>query len=117
MHVLHEIFTEGDEEEYAQHTSQQGAEENLEEVDGDFRILGLEDIEGWEGEDGSRHNHARAGTDRLDDDILAKGVFLAERSREADGDDGDGYGGLKHLAHFQAEVCGGRTEYHTEYQA
>ena len=106
MHVLYEIFAEGDKEQYAENTAEQRAEEDLEEADGDFGIFVLKYVESRQGEDGSRPDRS----DRLYDHILPQGVFLAERAGKTHGDDGDGDGGFENLSHLQAEICRGRTE-------
>ena len=72
---LDEIFPEWNQEEDAQYTTQQGADEHLHEVDGHFRIFFLKNVKGRQGKDGSRYNHARAGTDGLDDDVFSQGAF------------------------------------------
>lgn len=56
MLVFYEIFTEGNQEQDAQHTTQQGADEHLHEVDRHFRIFFLQDVEGRQGKDGTRHD-------------------------------------------------------------
>ena len=53
MHVLNEVFAEGDEEEYSQYASEERAEEYLEEVDRNVGILGLKDVERGQGEYGT----------------------------------------------------------------
>ena len=110
VHIFDEIFAEGNQEENTQHTAEEGGEEYFDEVDGQFGIFVLEDIEGGQGEDGAGHNHARTGTDALDNDVLAQGVFAMGGTAQANGDNGDGDGCLKHLADLQAEVGGGGGE-------
>ena len=117
MHVLDEILAEGYEEQYAQNTAEERAKEHFEEVDSDVGVRLLEYVEGRKGEDGTGHDYARAGTDRLYDDILPQRIFLFQPGREADGDDSDGYCRLKNLAYFQAQVGCRRAEYHGEYEA
>ena len=76
VHVAHEIFAEGDKEENAQHASQQGADEDLCKGDGDFFRIGfLKDIKRRKGEDGTCHDDARTGTNRLDNDVFAQCVL------------------------------------------
>lgn len=76
VHVAHEIFAEGDKEKNTQHTSQQGTDKDLCKGDGDFFRIGLlENIECRKGEDGTCHDDARAGTDRLDNDVFAQCVL------------------------------------------
>lgn len=58
MLVFYEIFTEGNQEQDAQHTTQQGADEHLHEVDRHFRIFFLQDVEGRQGKDGTCHDDA-----------------------------------------------------------
>ena len=107
MHVAHEILAEWDEEEDAQDTTQQRADEYLQEGHGDLSwIRFLKDVEGWEGEDGTCHDHATAGANGLDDDILTKGILTLCSTGNTYCDDGNRNGGLEHLAHFKAEVGG-----------
>ena len=76
-----------------------------------FRIALLQNVEGREGEDGTGHDDARAGTDGLDDDVLAQSMFALGGARDSDSNDGDGDGGLEYLAHLQAQIgSGGRKE-------
>ena len=106
MHLLDEVFAEGDQ----QHDAQQTAEERREE---DLPEGGVEpqDVEGREGEDRTGDDHARRGADRLDDDVLTEHVLLAQHGAHAHGDDGDGDGGLEDLSDAQAEEgCGGRED-------
>ena len=112
VHVAHEIFAEGDKEENTQHTSQQGTDKDLCKGDGDFFRIGfLENIECRKGEDGTCHDDARAGTDRLDNDVFAQCVFAFGGTRYADGNDGDGDGGFEYLSHLQPQIGGcGRKE-------
>ena len=102
VHVLHEILAEGYQEEDAQYASQQGRQKYLQEVDFDVGILALQDEEGGQREDSSRHNHARTSTNALNDDVLAKRVFAMGSTAEANGNDGDRYGCLEDLTHFEA---------------
>ena len=105
MHVAHEILAEGDEEQDAQDTTQQGADEYLQEGHGDlFWIRLLKDVEGREGEDGTCHNHATAGAYGLDDDILTKGILTFGSTGDSYSDDGNRNGGLEHLTYLKAEV-------------
>ena len=112
VHVAHEIFAEGDKEKNTQHTSQQGTDKDLCKGDGDFFRIGfLENIECRKGEDGTCHDDARAGTDRLDNDVFAQCVFAFGGTRYADGNDGDGDGGFEYLPHLQPQIGGcGRKE-------
>ena len=71
-----------------------------------------EDVDGRKGEDRTCHDHAAAGPDALDYDVLPEGILALESSGDAYGEDGDGDGRLEHLAHLEAEVCGcGRKQY------
>ena len=110
MHVLHEIFAEGYEEEYAEYAAKQRAKEYLHEVDRYVGILGLKYVQCGEGENGSGHDDTRACSDRLYDYVLSYGVFLVERSREAYGYDGNGYCRFKHLTYTQSEIGCRRAE-------
>ena len=76
VHVAHEIFTEGDKEENTQHTSQQRADKDLCKGNSDFFRIGfLKDIKRRKGEDGTCHDDARTGTNRLDNDVFAQCVL------------------------------------------
>ncbi len=77
MHVLDKILAEGYEEQNSEHAAEERAEEYLDEIHGDFGVGGLENIEGRKGEDGTCHNHTRAGTYALYDYVLANGILLA----------------------------------------
>ena len=107
VHVLDEILAEGDEEEDAQHAAEGRGKEYLEETG-----LEVEHVDGGQNEDGSRHDSARAGTDALDDDILAHGVPAMGGLLQTYGNDGDRDGGLKHLTHLQAQIGGGGRKQH-----
>ncbi len=112
MHVAHKVFTERNEEEDANDATQERCQEDFEEADADLGIgeLRVKDVEGREGEDGTSHNHARAGTDGLDDDIFAKRILALGGRSKTDGDDGDGDSCLKDLSDLEAEIGGGCTE-------
>ena len=99
MHILYEILAEGYEEEDSEETAEQRTEEHLPEID-----LQAKDVDGRKGEDGAGHDHAGAGSDALDDDVLAEASLLAERAGDADREDGDGDGCLEHLAYLKSEV-------------
>ena len=107
MHVLHKVFAEGDEEQDAQCAAQQRGQEHLHEVDGEFGILVLQNVEGGQGEDGTGHNHAGAGADALNNHVLAERVLAVGGTAQPHGNDGDGNGCFEHLAYFESEVgCG-----------
>ncbi len=80
MHVGNEVFAEGDEEEYAEYSSEERGEEYLKEVDGDVGILGAQDIECGECEYRSGYNHSGACADALDYDVLSEWILFLERS-------------------------------------
>ena len=107
VHLAHEILAEGDEEEYAQHASEQAAEEHLHEA-----YVQPEDIDCRQGEDGSGHDYAAAGSYALDNHVLPQGVLLAQRSADAHRQDGNRDGRFEHLANLEAQVCGCGTEQH-----
>ena len=90
VHLLDEIFAEGDE----QHDAQQAAEERREEHLPEGGVE-AEDVERRQGEDRSGDDHARRGADRLDDDVLSQHVLLAQHRAHAYGDDGDRDGGFE----------------------
>ena len=110
MHVLYKIFPERNEEQYAEDSSEERTEEDLVEVHHDVRVCALKDEQRRQSEDGSGHNHSRAGTYRLDYHILAQCVLFLQRVAEADGYDRDRNRRLENLAHFQTEVGGRRAE-------
>ena len=96
VHILDEILAEGDEEKDAQHAAKGRSQEDLKETG-----LQVEHIDGRQHKDGTGNNSARAGTDALDDDILAHGVLAMGGLLQAYGNDGDRDGSLKNLTHFQ----------------
>ena len=106
MHVADEILAERDEEQDSYHTAEQRTEENLEERYCHVGILGLQDIDGRQSEDGSCHHGSRTGSDALDDDVLAQCLAALGGCRHSHGDDGDRNGCLKHLTHLESEVGG-----------
>ena len=71
MHVAHKVLAERYEEQDAQDSSEGRSQEDLHKRSGHLGILGLQNIDGWQGEDGSRHHGTRTGSDTLYDDILA----------------------------------------------
>ena len=117
VHILHEIFSEGDEEKYTEDTAKQRAAENLEEAHRNFGIFGLKDVERRESEDCTGHDDAGAGTDALNDYVLPEGILLAQGAGKAHGNDGDGDCSFENLAYFQAEICRGSTENNAKHQA
>lgn len=105
VHLFDEVFAEGDQQHDAQQSAEQRREEHLPEG-------GVEpqNVEGREGEDRSGDDHARRGADRLDDDVLAQHVLLAQHRTHAYGDDGDGNGRFEDLPDLQAEEGRGGRE-------
>ena len=99
VHLLHEVFTERNEEQDAQHAAQQRTQDHLPEIH-----LNAQNVDGRQGEDGARHHGAGTAAHALDNHVLAKPLFEAQGAREAHGDDGDGNGRLEHLAHLKAQV-------------
>gem|GEM_PF-3989769 len=77
VHVRDKILAEGNQEQDAQHAAQQGADKDLDEVDCHVGVLGLQDVQGRQGEDGSGHDYARAGANGLDNDILPQGILAS----------------------------------------
>ena len=110
VHVLHEITAERYQEQDSQTASQQRSKEDLEEVDRNLRILGLQDVQRGQRKDGSCHDDARRGSDALDDDVLAQGALALGGGAQTHGDDGDGNGGLEDLSHLQTQIGSGRRE-------
>ena len=111
MHVAYEVLAERNEEQDSQHASQGRSHENLHKRSSHFRIFSLQDVDGWQGEDGSCHHGTRAGSDALDDDVLAQCLAALGGGAYAHGDDGDRDGCLEHLTHLQAQIgCGGRED-------
>ena len=72
--LLDEVFAEGDEQQNAQDSSDEGTEEYLGEIDCQFRVFVLQDVQGRESENSSSNNNPGAGSDGLDDDILPQGI-------------------------------------------
>ena len=109
VHVLDEVFPEGNEEQDAEHAAEQRGKEHLPEVH-----LQAQDIDGGQGEDGARYDYARTGADGLDDHILPQTAFLAEGGGESDGEDSDRDGRFEDLADLEAEIgrCGGEDDGH-----
>ena len=106
MHILHEVFAERDQEEYAEGASQKGAEEHLPEID-----VQAQDVDGRKGENSSCDHHSGTGSDTLDDDVLSQSVFLAEYARYTDGYNGNRYCSFENLAYFKPQVgCGCREQ-------
>ena len=106
VHLLDEIFAEGDEQHDAQDTAQYRREEYF--VECGFQT---EDVERRQGEDRSGDDDARRGADRLYDDVLSQHVFFAQHVSDAYGDDGDRDGRFEYLADAQAQIgCGGGEE-------
>ncbi len=97
VHVAHEVLAERNEEQDSQDSSQGRSHEYLHKRSGHLGILSLQDVDGWQGEDGSRHHGTRTGSDTLDDDILAQGLVALGGCAHAYGDDGDRDGCLEHL--------------------
>ena len=117
VHVAHKIFTEGDEEEYAERSAQERGEEHLYKVDRDIGILGLEDVQGRQGEYSACHHAARACADALDDHVLAHGAAAACDTAQTYGNDGDGDGGLKDLPHLEPQIGRGGREDNDHHQS
>ncbi len=117
MHVLYEILAERNEEQDAEHTTEQRAEEHLEEADCDVGIAGLQDIKRRQCEYGTGHNYTRACADALYYHILPECVFLSEGSAQSDRYDGYGDSGLEHLSHLKAKIGGCGTEHDRQQQA
>ena len=97
MHLLYEILAERDEEKDAEESTESGAEEHLPEID--FKT---ENIDGRQCKDRSRNYDARAGSDALDDHILAKATLLAQCSCHTHCDDGNRNSSFKHLTHLES---------------
>ena len=112
VHVAHKVFAEGDKEKNAQYAAQQRTDEHFGERYGHVGIFSLQDVDGGQREDGTGHDDARTGAYRLDDDVLAQRVLALGGGAHTHGDDGDGDGGLEHLAHFQTQVGSGGRENH-----
>ncbi len=119
MHILDEVFAEGDQEEDAQEAAQQGGEEDLPEVDLYLGVFGLQDVEPRDGENGAGHDHTGGGADGLDNDILSQRILAAEGGGGPHGDDGDGDGCLEHLSDLESRVgCrGGEDDRHQQSHA
>ena len=97
MHLLYEILTERDEEKDAEESTESGAEEHLPEID--FKA---ENIDGRQCKDRSRNYDARAGSDALDNHILAKATLLAQCSCHTHSNDGNRYGSFEDLTYLKS---------------
>ena len=73
VHLLDEVFAEGDQQHDAQQSAEQRRKEHLPEG-------GVEpqDVERRQREDRPGDDHARRGADRLDDDVLSQHVLFAQ---------------------------------------
>ena len=117
VHLAHEVLAERNEEQDADDAAQERRDEDFHERSTHLRILCLQDVDGRQREDGASHHSTRAGTYRLDDDVLAQGLRALGGCRHAHSDDGDGDGSLKHLAHLQSEIGGCGREEHGHHHA
>ena len=77
----------------------------------------MQDIKGGQGENGSRHDHAATGPDRLYDDVFSQSVLPLESAGQPHADDSDRDGGLAYLTDLQAQLSGRRAEYHRHDQS
>ena len=116
VHFFHEIFAERNEEQNAQQATQQRTKEHFQEVDRDFRIFHLQNVEGGKGENCTRHHNARRCANGLNQHIFAKRIFAFGDSCNAGSNDGNRDCSLKHLTHFQTQVGCGSAENHCHHQ-
>ena len=80
-------------------------------------MLGLNDVECREREDGTGYYHTTTRTDALDDDILAKCALALGGTRQSDSDDGNRYGSLKDLSDLESKIGSSGTEQYCHEQA
>ena len=99
MHLLDEIAAERDQQHDAQQTAEQRRKEDLVK-----RRVQPQDVERRQREDRPGDDHARRSADRLDDDVLAQHVALAEHAAHAHGDNGDRDRRLEHLSDFESQI-------------
>ena len=105
MHFLDKILSEWDEEEYSQHTSEQGGKGHLPEAD-----LQVEYIDCRQGEDSPSHNGSRAGSYGLDNHVLSQRPLLLQQAGKPDCYDSDRDGGLEDLSDLEPEIGSCRRE-------
>ena len=105
VHVLDEILAERDQQQNPEQAAEKRRQEYLVEMS-----LQPQNVERRQRKDRSGDDHARAGADRLDDDVLSEHAAAAGQIADADGDDRDRDSGLEHLSDPQAEISGGSRE-------
>ena len=105
MHFLDEILPERNQEKDSKDSAEQGREEDLGEVYGQFGIFVLQDVQGRKSEDRSGHDRSGAGTDGLDHYVLSEGVLPSKGCRKSHCDDCNRNGCLENLAYLQSEIC------------
>ena len=104
MHVAHKVLAERYEEQDAQDSSEGRSQEYLHKRSGHLGILGLQNIDGWQGEDGSRHHGTRTGSDTLYDHILAQGLVALGGCAHTYGNNSDRDSSLEHLSYLQSKI-------------
>ena len=120
VHVRDEVFAERYQEEDAEEAAKQRRHENLEEIDLDLRachgVSLLDNVDSRQGEDGTRHNHAGAGANGLDDHVFRQRALAFGDSGDTHGDDGNRDGRLEHLTEAQAGIGrgGGKDDRHQD---
>ena len=117
MHVAHKIFAERYEEQNTEHAAEQRTQEDFKERNRYFGILCLEDVKRRQSENGSCHHYSRRCAYRLHKHVLAKCILALHRVRQSYCYDGNRYGCLKHLSHFQTQVGCRSTKNHRHYKA
>ena len=110
MHLTNKIFAEWYEEQDAEHTSQGRGQKDFDKVGRHVGIFRLQDVDGRQREDGTGHDGPRAGSDALDDDILAECILPSGSAADAHGNNGDGDSCFENLADLQSQVCCGCAE-------
>ena len=104
MHVAHKVLAERYEEQDAQDSSEGRSQEYLHKRSGHLGILGLQNIDGWQGEDGSRHHGTRTGSDTLYDHILTQGLVALGGCTHTYGNNSDRDSSLEHLSYLQSKI-------------
>ena len=117
VHLAHEILAERNQEQDADDAAQERRNENIDKRGRHLGIFRLKDVDGRQRENGTCHHGARAGANRLDDDVLAQCLAALCRRGYAHGNDGNRDGRLEHLAHFQPQIGRSRRKQHRHQHA
>ncbi len=112
VHVAHEITAEGDQEEDAEAAAGEADEDGL----GGMGIE-LQDVEGWQREDGARDHRPSKAANAGDDHVFEHRGAAGIETCESDGEDRDRDGGLHDLADFEPGVGRRDGEDHAEEES